>query len=188
MICYLKPIEEKYLTTILEWRNSLRIRRAMFTEDIISMDEHKKWFETVNLKSDFSIFLFFCDQMPLGVMSFNQTSYVNAFTFWGFYIGTQSSKGFGKILGYLGLEYAFNQLKLNKVYGEVLTGNEKSIKFHESFGFNQEGYFKNHINKQGEFCDVIRYALFNEEWRHKRKDFLELFTSKGIQIHSSFEI
>jgi len=46
--CGLRPIEEGDLATVLEWRNSERIRANMYTDHLISREEHRAGFAKVN--------------------------------------------------------------------------------------------------------------------------------------------
>lgn len=59
------------------------------------------------------------------------------------------------------LDIAFNKLKLNKVYLNVLEDNVRAIRFYEKFGFSYEGEFKSHICINGEFKTLKWYAIFS---------------------------
>jgi len=58
------------------------------------------------------------------------------------------------------IEIAFNELKLNKVYLNVLAENVRAIRFYEKFGFKYEGEFKDHIFIRNEFKTLKWYAIF----------------------------
>lgn len=58
------------------------------------------------------------------------------------------------------LEYAFNELGLNKVYLNVLEGNKRARRFYEKMGFKSEGMFEKHKYIQGEFQNLWWYAVF----------------------------
>lgn len=61
------------------------------------------------------------------------------------------------------LEYAFRQLKLQRVYLNVLADNITAIKFYEKFGFKFEGVFRKHILHDNTLKDLKWYAILNEE-------------------------
>lgn len=69
-------------------------------------------------------------------------------------------KGFGKQAIQLLLEYAFKHLNMHKVYCEVLSDNLTAIETYKKCGFIQDGYFENHIYKNGDFKDVIHLSVY----------------------------
>lgn len=60
------------------------------------------------------------------------------------------------------LKFAFTKLKLKKIYLNVLSTNERAIKFYEKNGFIQEGCFKNHIKKGNKYIDLLWYAIISD--------------------------
>jgi hypothetical protein len=49
-----------------------------------------------------------------------------------------------------------------------LAFNKAVIKLHKKFGFQEEGYFRQHIKKDDQFLDVVALAILREEWRVRR--------------------
>lgn len=164
----LREIEKYDLELILKWRNSERIRTNMFTDHIITMQEHAKWFERIKHDSNSLVLIFEKKTNPLGLVSFTGIDKKNSKCNWGFYLGEINLPGTGTIMGYLGLNYAFEKLKIRKVCGEVFAFNSASIKFFNKLGFIEEGRLRKHILKNGIFEDVVLFGLLKEEW-HKRK-------------------
>lgn len=64
------------------------------------------------------------------------------------------------------LEYAFNELKLERVYLCVAEDNIRAIKFYEKYGFIYEGKFTNHILRDNKFIDLKWYYILNREGRN----------------------
>jgi UDP-4-amino-4,6-dideoxy-N-acetyl-beta-L-altrosamine N-acetyltransferase len=167
----LRPIAASDLDILLSWRNSDRIRSVMFSDHIISRDEHRSWFENIT-KSDSSIFLVFeYEQRPAGLVYFTNIDRMNGKCFWGFYLGDETlPAGTGIKLGILGLDYAFDHLGMRKVSGETFVFNAAGVNFHKKLGFVEEGRLARHILKNGKFEDVILFSLFKEEWDRRRHD------------------
>lgn len=162
----LRKIEETDLLMILEWRNKKRIRDNMFTDHIISLEEHRQWFNGLNNDNSNAYLLFEYKKIPQGVTYFNNISSANRTCTWGFYLGNDNApKGCGSTMAKAGLIYAFNHLKLRKIYGKVFAFNVKSIKIFQKLGFQQEGFLKKHALKKGNYEDVIIFALFNHEFK-----------------------
>ncbi len=162
---HLRLLEERDLRTVLHWRNSLRIRESMFSDQVIVWEDHCRWYERMCKDSSIVYLLFEYDNQPAGVVHFAIQSERDKRCLWGFYLGEESfPRGVGSLMGYLALKYAFESLGTHKVSGEVLSHNKISLRFHEKLGFIKEGYFKHHILKNGTYLDVIFYSLLHDTW------------------------
>ena len=62
------------------------------------------------------------------------------------------------------LKYAFEELKLEKVYLNVLEDNLRARKFYEKVGFKQEGTFIKHKFIENKFQNLCWYRILREEW------------------------
>ena len=76
----------------------------------------------------------------------------------------------GMIPLYFGTTNVFENLKLNKLCGEVLGFNDRVLQMHAKFGFKQEGLLRKHICKNDEFVDVVSIGLLKEEWENLKND------------------
>ncbi|MDD2467318.1 MAG: UDP-4-amino-4,6-dideoxy-N-acetyl-beta-L-altrosamine N-acetyltransferase [Desulfobulbus sp.] len=163
--CRLRPINEKDLEILLEWRNSDRIRSNMYNDHLITMEEHRAWFICQASKEIQTSLIFELDGKPLGVINLSKIDSYNNKCHWGFYVGeTDTPKGCGLALGFLGLEYIFDNLQIRKLIGETFAFNQSSIAFHQKFGFSKEGYLSRHFLKNGVYEDIVLFALFRDDW------------------------
>jgi UDP-4-amino-4,6-dideoxy-N-acetyl-beta-L-altrosamine N-acetyltransferase len=170
--CILRPVERKDLEKLLEWRNADRIRAYMYTDHLIGQEEHAAWFERLGTNDTARALIFEVNGRPLGVVNVTRIDRLNGTCHWGFYIGeTDSPKGSGTALGYLGLEYIFGTLGIRKVTGEAFAFNEASIAFHRRLGFSREGHFVAHVMKNGSFQDILSFALFRDQWEAHKQQF-----------------
>jgi len=176
----LRDIKETDLEQILEWRNSERIRAVMFTDRIITIDEHRAWFESLKHRQDSIYKIFEFLGQPAGLINLTDIDLYNKKCYWGFYLGKDDlPPGIGSIMGYLGLDFAFEKNNIRKLCGRVLAFNTSSIKFFKRFGFLEEGRFLKHVFKNGRYEDVISFALFNEAWRDNKKTLEDLVFTKS---------
>ncbi|GGK34136.1 hypothetical protein GCM10010965_28800 [Caldalkalibacillus thermarum] len=183
MKCKLRPLTPKELPLILNWRNSERVRKNMVNDHIISMHEHLQWFRKIQNKGSECYLVFYINEKPIGLVCFNKIDDNHRHCMWGFYVGEDNApKGSGLAMGYMGLNYAFEQIYLNKVYGEVLSYNQISKNFHIKLGFAKEGKFKQHIRKGNRYIDVYRFGLLRKEWRSKRAIIRTELTKKGFNV------
>lgn len=81
--------------------------------------------------------------------------------YWGHHIGTEATR--------LLVNYAFNELNLNKLYGEIFSPNTGSIRCAENNGFIRESILKNDVFIDGEYKDTYIYSLLREDWLKIRK-------------------
>jgi RimJ/RimL family protein N-acetyltransferase len=68
----------------------------------------------------------------------------------------------------LALDHIFREFKVRKVIGEALGFNQASISYHKKLGFSQEGHFVKQVLKNGEYHDVVSFAIFEEEWQQAK--------------------
>ncbi|MDD5286883.1 MAG: UDP-4-amino-4,6-dideoxy-N-acetyl-beta-L-altrosamine N-acetyltransferase [Desulfuromonadaceae bacterium] len=161
----LRPIMESDLEMVLSWRNSERVRSYMYTDHLISLQEHRAWFERVSKEAFPTVLIFEYMGRPVGLKSFTQIDTRNNRCHWGFYLGdTELPRGSGSVMGLMALEFIFEEHGFHKVCAEAFAFNEGSIKYHERLGFVKEGCFARHVLKNGIYQDIVLFGCFKDEW------------------------
>jgi len=151
----------------------------MFSDHIITVDEHLAWFRSINQREDVKCLVFEFECRPVGLMYFTQIDRDNSKCAWGFYLGEETlPKGTGSAMGFLGVEFAFVDLGVRKLSGEVLAFNTASIRFHKRLGFVEEGHFVEHVVKNGKYEDVLSFALFKDHWQRNKSELEALIFTK----------
>lgn len=159
-----RPMTQEDLERVLTWRNHEDVRRYMYTQHEISLAEHTRWFERASQDSSRHLLVFECNTMPLGFINLHQIA-PGGVAEWGFYVAPDATKGTGRQLGQAALHYAFIHAGLHKLCGQSLAYNERSIKFHCSLGFQQEGILRDqHFDGQN-YHDVVCFGLMASEWQ-----------------------
>jgi len=151
------------LHRVLTWRNHPNVRHYMYTQHEITMEEHQRWFDRAAQDKDKHLLIYEADATPLGFIQFSQLS-GSAVAEWGFYAAPEAPKGSGRHLGLGALNYAFSQLDLHKVCGQALVFNERSISFHRTLGFHQEGLLREQHFDGQQYHDVLCFGLLRSEW------------------------
>lgn len=165
---------------MLDWRNSDRIRANMFSDHIITMEEHVAWFEGTQRDDKIIVLVLEYLNEPIGVVNITDIDHKNNKCTWGFYLGeTNTPRNSALVMGYLSLEYIFEVLKIRKLCGEVFAFNSKSAHFHERLGFYTEGRLIKHVLKNGNYEDVICMALFKSVWTNDKEKLAEICFSDG---------
>lgn len=160
----IRPMVHADLSLVLAWRNHPDVRRYMYTQHEITQDEHQRWFERTLPNPKKHLLIFEANQQPLGFVNFNETGN-GGIADWGFYVAPNAPKGSGQQLGRAALSHAFTQFKLHKICGEALAYNQRSIKFHQSQGFQQEGILRDQHYDGERYHNVICFGLLFLEWQ-----------------------
>ncbi|MCA0754948.1 UDP-4-amino-4,6-dideoxy-N-acetyl-beta-L-altrosamine N-acetyltransferase [Paenibacillus sp. N4] len=161
----LRPMKESDLDIVLKWRNSDRIRENMYTDRLITMEEHSLWYATIQHTRASDCSIFEIDGQSMGFINFTGFDPLNQSCHWGFYVGEpQAPRGSGSIMGFLGLEHCFENLLMSKCFGEAFVFNTASIAFHRKLGFREEGSLRKQILKNGRYEEVMTFVLLAEEW------------------------
>ena len=160
-------VAQEDLPLILSWRNHPEVRRVMFTQHEISLEEHSNWFSKVSLDNSRCLLLVEEANKPIGYVQFTHVE-SEGVADWGFYTDPDAPKGTGRKLGVAALEHAFTTLKLHKVCGQVMGSNLVSIRFHHRLGFVQEGVLRAHQRSNFEYHDLYCFGMLSHEWSAKR--------------------
>lgn len=62
------------------------------------------------------------------------------------------------------VHYAFEEMKLNRVYARHLAKNPASGKVMKKIGMEYEGLLRQHVKKWGEYQDLVCYGLLKDEY------------------------
>lgn len=161
---------------VARWMNDPDVRR--FSRNAIphSLEEIKKWFEPPSGEGtrDFAVLNIKHkkDNKLIGSAGINHIDWINrhanAFLqigekdYWGKKIATEATL--------LMLQYAFEELNLNKIIGRVAIDNIASWKVAEKIGFEYEGLSKEEFYIDGEYLDVKRYSYLKRDWMRRKKE------------------
>jgi UDP-4-amino-4,6-dideoxy-N-acetyl-beta-L-altrosamine N-acetyltransferase len=163
-------MKEHDLEDVLRWRNAEHVRKNMFRNNVISFKDHVNWFKRTKNNSTMQYMIFECNKKAMGVVNFTDIDETNNKCMWGAYLGEQNlPKGTGDVLGFFALQHAFENMKIRKLFGEVLAFNTRTIRWHSRLGSVEEGRLKEHIKMNGKYEDIIIYSWFDKEWKQKKE-------------------
>lgn len=159
----LRAMREDDLERVLSWRNHPEVRRYMYSQHEIGLDEHRRWFERAAQDPARHLLVFEKDGLPRGFVNLSLIA-SGGIADWGFYVAPEAPKGTGRLLGRSALDYAFIEVGLHKVCGQALAYNERSIRFHRSLGFLEEGTLRDQHHDGQRYHDVVCFGLLAAEW------------------------
>lgn len=100
-----------------------------------------------------------------GIVWTHQTSYIGIGignrTFWG--------QGYGAEAMNLSLQFAFHELNLHRVQLTVFSYNLRAIALYEKLGFQREGTYREHLQRDGQRYDMLLYGILRREWEALNK-------------------
>ncbi len=77
------------------------------------------------------------------------------------------SKGYGKEVTNLMIDYAFDTLNLNRVQLHVFVENERAVKAYKKRGFQIEGTLREAMYHKGKYCDFYVMGLLRRDRKNK---------------------
>ena len=120
-------LEEKEM--ILQWRNHSDIRKWMYNQDEIKLEEHLRFIDSLKSSKDKLYFLVKKEDDFIGVIDFTQL--VNKESVHMGIYSNPNINGNGKILLNKIIDYSFNNLKVKRVFSEVFAENDKAYNLYE---------------------------------------------------------
>jgi UDP-2,4-diacetamido-2,4,6-trideoxy-beta-L-altropyranose hydrolase/UDP-4-amino-4,6-dideoxy-N-acetyl-beta-L-altrosamine N-acetyltransferase len=142
--------EEKQI--VLNWRNDSSIREWMYNKDIIPLSSHLSYIDTLKDLKDKKYFLVKKNNEYIGVIDFVN---INAESVYMGIYGNPKSKGVGNILLENISKYAFEVLKVKKVFAEVFSENKRAYDLYKKFNFKP--FDKKIVNNKEVICLELKY-------------------------------
>jgi UDP-4-amino-4,6-dideoxy-N-acetyl-beta-L-altrosamine N-acetyltransferase len=160
-------MDESDIEQVRQWRNSKEVSEHMISQEFISQEEQINWFNEVKIsKTQFYFIIQSKKKKKLGVVNFSNIDIKNNSAEPGLYIGEKSDRNslFGMEAYYLILKYGFEELKLDKVYGTVLSSNSTAMKMNKSFGYKVDEILRDSILINGISQNLIKLFLLKNDF------------------------
>jgi UDP-4-amino-4,6-dideoxy-N-acetyl-beta-L-altrosamine N-acetyltransferase len=175
---------------VREIRNEEGIRKWMYTDHVIGVNEHLKWINRIKNDDTQIIFAVMDEEhVPLGVASVNAIDQHHKKADWAYYLTQHARGGLGSALEYSFINFIFNVLGIEKLNCEVIAENEAVIGLHKKFMFQEEGFRRSNIIKDGVRIGVHLLGLTKDQWFAGKSLLQEKYKSKferfsiSIQYH-----
>jgi RimJ/RimL family protein N-acetyltransferase len=157
---------------MLSWRNQETNRQVSKTSHEITADEHARWWSAVREDPSRRVLVYVRDDRPCGVVTFFDLRLAGPRTgSWGFYLDAEGLAGRGETLpAWLevmreAVGYAFDQLTLDRLDGEVLGHNTVVRQMNRRFRF-VEGTPRQELS-DGREITVIPISLHRDNRRRR---------------------
>lgn len=169
---------------IYAWRALPDVAANMYSDHPITLEEHARWFAQVPSRSDYRYWIVTLGERPVGLVNLAHLDRHNGRTDWGFYLAEPASRGhgIGGFVEFQVMRVAFDELQLNKLYGEVLAFNTTALAFHEKHGYRIEGCQRQHVRKDGRYHDVVLIGLLRDEWQALKPGLEAKYAGRGVPL------
>lgn len=158
------PINEQHLQQILDWRTSEHVTKFMYTDIECNLEQQYQWLERIKADKSGQYFIMEYRDEYIGFISLTDIHWMHKRATWNFYIGNMKYAMLAGFLGAYMYNYAFNELGLEKLNGEVMDINEGVRKLHVKQGAREVGVLEHHIVKNGTWHDVYMFEMTKERW------------------------
>lgn len=171
---------EEQKKAVREVRNQESVRKSMYTEHEIALNEHLAWVERLQTDMRQIVFVVLVEGIVSGVVSVNAIDRLHLKSDWAFYLDANVRGGLGAALEFSLINFVFNNLGLEKLNCEVIETNEAVVKMHKKFGFIEEGFRRENIIKNDARIGVFFLGLTKNDWLRNR-DAVNLRYEKVIE-------
>lgn len=180
----LRPLTAGDRDRLLAWRNQPEVARWMYSDHVISPDEHARWFAAALSDARRRYWVIEADSKPVGLANLYDIAPEHRRCAWAYYLADPSTRGqgIGAYVEFWVIEHVFGERGLNKLWCEVLIDNEPVWKLHEGFGFTREALFRQHVVKHGAPTDVVGLGLLASDWAQRRGASLERLRARGFDL------
>ena len=166
MDLHFRNITEDDLEMIMNWRTLPEVTSYMYTDFEPNLEQQREWYTAIGKDPHRLDWIIEADGTDVGLVSIVKIDPVNHRAEWGYYLGSTDvrGKGIGKSVELNILAYVFDELKLNKLCGEVFRDNKLVIEIHQKYGSVIEGTRRSHIFKNGRYRDIVEIGILREEY------------------------
>lgn len=168
----LRAIEREDLPKFVAWLNDPEVRQFLMASIPLSMDNEKRWFESIleqpQASQPLAIEIFTSAGWEIvGNVGFHNIDQINRCTEVGIFIGEKQywSQGYGREAMRLMLRHGFDHLNLNRIYLRVFETNPRGIRSYERAGFIHEGRLRQAQYFNGKYVDVLIMSVLHSEWQ-----------------------
>ena len=153
----------------LSWINDPKITKYMGIVKKYNLNTLRNYIKVEKKKSYFWMLVEKKTKKKIGTIKLSNFSLTTCYigcligdkNFWNMGFATEAKKNV--------LNFAFKNLKINKVISGVFVKNKANHKVNKKIGFRKEGLFKEYIYKNNQFHDVIFYSILKSKFKFKKK-------------------
>ena len=167
---WLRATERSDIPNFLRWFNDAETSSFLSMRAPMSQVSEETWFERIQAEEGKSAYHFvICmldDGRPIGTIGLFDIDYLNGAAGMGVSIGEKElwSRGLGTDALFALLDFAFGELRMERIWLEVYHYNPRGRRSYEKCGFVLEGTLRRAVYRRGEYHDMHVMAILRDEW------------------------
>jgi UDP-4-amino-4,6-dideoxy-N-acetyl-beta-L-altrosamine N-acetyltransferase len=167
----LRDLQDQDEGVLFQWRSEPEVDRWMSDAACPSREAHAAWFDSLRNDPDMRGWMITRAGVPAGLLTLSGLLSHHRRASWNWFLGSAEARGrgVGRAAQVLGLDRAFGELGLHKVFAEVMADNDAALKAQVATGFRREGYLRGHVLKNGTARDVVLLGILASEWSQLRE-------------------
>lgn len=171
---FLRPLEKSDAPALARWFNDPEVRRGLASYRPVSLESEEQLLARfAQSDTDFVLGIGRCeDGALLGTTGLHHIDARNRHAMFGIVLGDTSAwgKGHGTEATRLMAGWAFDSLNLNRVWLQVFEDNLRAVRVYEKVGFSHEGVLRQHMWRDGQYCDCYLMAMVRADWKKKKAE------------------
>jgi RimJ/RimL family protein N-acetyltransferase len=174
---FLRAAERSDIPAFVRWFNDARVLHHLAMRAPMSEAAEAAWFERMLAAQGSTDYHFVVcvrdDDRPIGTIGLHGIDWPNGVAEFGIALGEPSEwgKGYGTDATRAISDFAFGELRLERLGLYVYADNERARRAYEAAGFRLEGTLRRALHQRGIRLDVHVMGLLREDWaalRHRR--------------------
>jgi RimJ/RimL family protein N-acetyltransferase len=132
----LQQLQHTDIEMVRQWRNDPKVSSFMAFRDHISEEQQEMWFESINNEQN-HFFIIYNEVMPVGMCELKKIDLSLRTAEGGVFFYDEDFRNSPYCVGVAVLlsGYGFNDLKLQKIYAQILDDNTRAIRFNKFLGY-----------------------------------------------------
>jgi RimJ/RimL family protein N-acetyltransferase len=169
----LVPFEKEDIPLVAKWNNIEELNAFSHSRFPVSVFEQTDWYEkTMKDKTKKKLLVMSNETKDkVGMVSLFEIDMKNRNSMIGSYVAPEfQGRGYAKEAKRLLIRFAFQELNLHKLYGNVIDFGDKVMGIDASIGLTHECTLKEHMYTNGKYYDIHVVALLKKDWEEKFRD------------------
>lgn len=165
-VATLRSITEGDAEITLKWRQSNRAK--LLQRGAKTVEEQRAWIAAKLKTNELNFIIEYLDK-PVGMIALHDINHVhNSVQMGRLLIGEEEWVGKAPVAFEADLmlcDYAFDVLKMHKIYGDVMEDNHGMLKTRFYLGYKQDGILRDHYMYDGVYKNTVAVSLLEDEYR-----------------------
>lgn len=167
-ICSLRPITIDDAEVTLRWRLSERAK--LMQRGATTVDEQRAWIASKLNTGEINCIIEY-ENVAVGMLALHDINKRHNSAIYGrLLIGEEEIVGNAPVAFEAELllcDFAFDQLKVHKICGDVVEDNQPMLKLRTYLGYVQDGILRDALNFDGLYKNVHTFSLLEDEYKTK---------------------